>query len=254
MLGAMTDRAPASRGASRGRSVGRARARVGAGAGAGAAAALVMALAGGAAASPAGRPASAGRTAPAGRVVRVERPQLSAVPRLCVMGLGRGQSMCLGQPRAGERVTIIDMDDRAVRGELVIETVGEETELAALGLCVSSGIRTVKGTLSPDMSEGRSLVGLRGARLDRRMARVLTGISSPSGRADESVELAVDADGNGRPDLVITQYACDAAGSSSSVSGGGGGVSGAEGRCIDTYMEQHGGMRRVLQETVSPCR
>jgi hypothetical protein len=245
MLAAMTEPGPQSRRASRERSAARASVRAGAGAGA----LALMALSGAAAAAPAGRAAPVGaptgRATPAGKVVRVERPQLSAVPRLCVMGMGRGQSMCLGQPRAGERVAIIDMEDKAVRGELVIESIGEETELAALGLCVSSGVRTVKGTLTPDVSEGRTLVGLRGARLDRRVARVLSGITSPSGRTDESVELALDADGNGRPDLVVTQYPCDAAGAPSSSN---------EGRCIDTYMEQHGAMRRVLQESVGPCR
>jgi hypothetical protein len=182
---------------------------------------------------------------PAGRVVRIERAQLGVVPRLGVMGISRGQSMCLGQPRAGERVALIDIEDKAVHGELVIDSVGEENELAALGLCVSSGAHSVKGTITPPIGEGRSLVGLRGARLNRRVARVLTGISPPSGRTGESVELAVDADGNGRPDLIVTQYACDATGTPSAS---------GEGRCIDTYMDQHGAMRRVLQESVGTCR
>ena len=139
---------------------------------------------------------------------------------------------------------LIDVEDRTISGELVIDSVSEDSELKSIGLCVSSGVRSVTGSITA-AQRGRTLVGLRGGRLNPRRARVLAGASAPSGRADEAVELAVDADGNGRPDLIVTQYTCDAGGAPSS---------GAQARCIDTYMEQSGGMRRVLQEIIGPCR
>jgi hypothetical protein len=182
--------------------------------------------------------------APPGRVVRVERAARVSVPRVCVMLGGRGQSTCFGQPSVGEHVAFIDMVDKAVRGELVIESVGPATEFDSLGLCVSSGAHGVRGTFTVPIDESRQIVGLRGARLSPRTARVLTDVQPPSGRSEESVELAVDADGNGRADLILTQYSCDAAGGPSTS---------GEGRCLDTYLEQRGTLRRVQQDILRSC-
>jgi hypothetical protein len=187
----------------------------------------------------------AAEAAPRGRVVRVERNTIGPTPRFCSIGGPRGEGTCFGQPREGERIAVVDLVEKTVRGEFVIESVSEATELAALGMCVSSGIKTVKGSFTSGTGETGHVVGLRGARLNRHAARLLADVPPPSGRADESVELAVDADGNGRPDLILTQYPCDENGAPAAA---------GEGRCFDTYMAQHGEMQRVQQDILRSCR
>jgi hypothetical protein len=189
--------------------------------------------------------ALAAEGAPRGRVVRVERTIAATVPRICAMGGGtRGQNMCFGDPRVGDRIAVIDMAEKRVRGEYVIESVSEATELSSLGLCISSGVKSVRGSYAAGAEEGGHVMGLRGARLSRKLTQVLTSVPAPSGRTDETVELAIDADGNGHADLVLTQYPCDANGVP---------ASGGDGRCFDTYLEQRGGLRRVQQDILRAC-
>jgi len=183
------------------------------------------------------------RAAPHGRVVRVERNTISVVPRFCSMGGRRGEGTCFGQPREGEVIEVVDQMGKTVRGTFVIESVTEAAELAALGLCVSTGVRTVRGAYGNGADEGGRAWGLRGVKLNRKVAR-LVDAQPPSGRTDESVNVALDVDGNGRPDVILTQYSCDASGAPSSS---------GDGRCFDTYMEQHGGMRRVQQDILKTC-
>jgi hypothetical protein len=194
-----------------------------------------------------GAPAPAAEAAPRGRVVRVERSVASVVPRICAMGGGArsGQNLCFGEPHDGDRIAVIDLAEKRVRGEFVIEAVTEATELSSLNLCISTGVRSVRGSYASGVEEGGHIIGLRGAKLNRRVARVLSNVAAPSGRADEQVELAIDADGNGQADLLLTQYVCD---------GDGAPAAGGEGRCFDTYMEQRGGMRRVQQDILRACR
>jgi hypothetical protein len=187
-------------------------------------------------------PAAAG---PRGRVVRVERGPSAGVPRLCSISAGRGEGVCFGQPRKGERIAVLDMSERKMSGELVIEAVGEPTELTSRGVCVNTGLQTVKGTFAGEADGLGHLMGLRGARIDPRIARVRVDLPPPSGRDDETVELGVDLDGNGRTDLVITHYACDDSGAP---------ASDGEGRCFDTYMDRGAGLRRAQQDIFRICR
>ena len=182
--------------------------------------------------------------APRGRVIRVERGVAARVPRLCAMTAVRGQSICFGRPREGERIAVIDLADKAVRGEFVIESVSEAADATHLGVCLDTGLQIVKGSYVGGAEPGGHAFGLRGAKLSRRTARVISDLPSPSGRTEETVELAIDADGNGRADIVLTQYSCDASGAPSS-----GGMI----RCLDTYMEQRGGLRRVQQDILRAC-
>lgn len=193
-----------------------------------------------------GATASPAAGAPRGRVVRVERSPAVVVPRICAMGGGgAGQNMCFGEPREGDRIVVIDLAERRVRGDFVIESVAEATDLASINVCISSGVRSVRGSYASGVEEGGHVIGLRGARLDRRIARVLANVDPPSGRTDEQVELAIDADGNGSADLLLTQYVCDPNGAP---------ASGGEGRCLDTYLAQRGVMRRVQQDILRACR
>lgn len=183
--------------------------------------------------------------APRGRVVRVERGTLSAVPRLCSLGGVRSQALCFGHPRVGERIMVLDLTERTVRGELVIESVGDASELTGRGVCISSGGHLVRGSYASGVEAPGHTMGLRGAQLDRRTTRVLIDVAAPTGRAEESVELALDTDGNGRPDLIVTNYMCDERGEL---------AADAIGRCYDTYMRRHGTMHRVQQDIFQICR
>jgi len=179
-------------------------------------------------------------------VIRVEREATGGVPRLCLMGLGGDSHLCFGQPRAGERIAMFSATETRLRGELVIESVSEAADMRSAGLCISGGAQNVKGWSTAD-ADGRDLVaGLRNARLDAGVARVLSGVAAPSGRDDERVDLAVDADGNGSADLVVTAYRCTPEGAPSSGTG-------PDARCFDTYMVRHGKLHRVLQDIIRAC-
>jgi hypothetical protein len=185
----------------------------------------------------------AAEAAPRGRVVRVERDTLGPVPRRCSMAPGLGELRCYGEPRKGERIAVIDLSAGTVRGELVIESVS--AELPAFSMCVNPGVHTVKAAYASGGDAGGDLLGLRGAKLDRRTARVMKDVPAPSGRAGDAVEVAVDTDGNGRADLVLTRYACDQDGRPSQDDAG---------DCFDTYMGRDGGLRRVHQDIFRVCR
>ena len=191
-----------------------------------------------------GAMALAAEAAPRGRVVRVERAPADPVPRRCSIRPERGEIRCYGQPRKGERIAVIDLSAEAVRGELVIESVGARLPDAGLGICVNTDVHAVSASYASGGGAGGNLLGLRGAKLDHRTARVMKDVGAPSGRAGESVELAVDADANGRADLVVTRYACDQDGRPSSDGAG---------RCFDTYVERDGGLRRVHQDIFRVC-
>jgi hypothetical protein len=192
--------------------------------------------------------ATAAGAAPRGRVIRVEREPVAAPPRICIIGGGHDSHLCFGQPRAGERVTLLSSSEPRVRSELVIESVADAADLRQANLCASDGAQLVKGRYTPGTNSGDSMTGLRGAQLDAWVARVLTGVPAPSGSDDEQVKLAVDSDGNGSADLVVTTYPCTPEGAL---------VTGAvahDARCIDTYMARRGKLHRVHQDIIRACR
>jgi hypothetical protein len=193
----------------------------------------------------AGAPAARADGGPHGRVVRIERAQVTAVPRLCAMSFGRDQSVCFGRPTEGERVALVDTARKEVLGVFLIDAVGEPNDLAGRGLCVDSGLYPVKGTFLDDADAARGPIGLRGIKLTARSARVMPNGPPPSGRTDEAVELTLDSNGDGRADLVLTQYECDEAGVP---------APGADGRCFDTYTDVgRGPMQRVHRDILRTC-
>jgi hypothetical protein len=196
----------------------------------------------------AGTGAPAAGAAPRGRVVRVERASATPTPRLCIMGHGRDAHLCLGQARAGERIALLVATEPRLRGELVIESATDATDLRRDNVCISGGAQYVKGWYTSGTDSSDVTAGLRGAGLDLSVARVLDGVPAPSGHADESVKLAVDGDGNGSADLVMTAYRCtpDGAPAPSGAS--------SDSRCFDTYMAYRGKLRRVHQDIIRACR
>lgn len=196
----------------------------------------------------AGTGAPAAGAAPRGRVVRVERESAGPPPRLCIMGHGRDAHLCFGQARAGERITLLVASEPRLRGELVIESVAEATDLHRDNLCISGGAQYVKGSYTPGTDLSDVTAGLRGARLDLGVARVLEGVPAPGGHADETVKLAIDGDGNGSADLVLTSYRCTPEGAPAPS------VTSPDARCFDTYLAHRGKLRRVHQDIIQACR
>jgi hypothetical protein len=180
--------------------------------------------------------------APRGRVVRVERAKVALPPRFCELP-ARGQAMCLGSPREGERVAVL-VADRSIVGSFVIEEVREPTELYERGLCSGAGVLAVKGRgMRGTADPYTDLVGLRGATLGAR-ARVLTSWSPPSGRADEIVLVAVDGDGDGDADVAVTRYRCDATGAADPD---------ADFLCYDTFVRERDRLERTSQDILRAC-
>ncbi|MDB4957036.1 MAG: hypothetical protein JWO36_4605 [Myxococcales bacterium] len=189
--------------------------------------------------------ASAGATPRAGKVVKVERRSRgpNGVPRYCeVKDEGIGPvGTCLGpQPAIGSVIELLD--DSRVFAQVKI------TDASAYQNC--KGIWNIKGTvqhgdLAP-IATGRA-IGLIDAGLDRRIAHRISddvARATPMGHADERILMAVDAEGKGNEDLVLTQYVCDAQGQPSAIGGA---------SCFDMYHRVGERLTRGQQTIISGC-
>lgn len=184
-------------------------------------------------------------SAPPGRVIRVPHARAAPVPRICAMTPGRDQGMCFGQPVAGDRVALVDPLAKDILGEFVIDAVGEPTDLGHRQ-CLSASLYPIKGTFLDEHHAARNAIGLRGLAINRRHAKVLPNPPPPSGRPDEEVKLTLDANGDGRADVIVTQYMCDDAGAPTTSD---------LAICFDTYTELRGGkLQRLQQDILKPCQ
>lgn len=144
---------------------------------------------------------------PPGRVERIERSGASAgsAPRLCEI---RGDAgTCVGEePRVGQ--TVVMVDERHPAAEVqIIEATSVVPSCANLW---SVKTRTLRGSEAAGSGIGVIAAGVHPGRahvLDRGHTP-----PSPSGHPAEDVWRAIDGDGDGRADLVITRYNCDPAG------------------------------------------
>lgn len=176
---------------------------------------------------------------PSGRVIRVERVGggSQVAPRLCEV---RGDTgTCVGdQPTAGQRVVVID--ERHVVAEVqIVEAASFVTSCANLWTVKT---RAVRGATAD--SEG---IGVIDPGLNPARARVLDKNhlpASPSGLSGDEVWRAIDRDGDGTADILITRYSCDSAGKPVT----GGGTS-----CIDVWARLSGRMTRTTQLNFAQC-
>lgn len=182
---------------------------------------------------------------PHGKVVPIERPRDNAVPRICGIQ-STSIAFCMGAPQPGERIVLVDQQGGAVLGELRVESY---SEAADWGLCTSAApgpyrvsARLVAGDAKRIHRAG-AVMGVRGVRVDPH-TRVLRELKSPSGVEGESVELALDLDEDGSPDIVVTQYGCNDSG-----------VFAHDGNriCIDTYQRRAGRLDRIRREALQRC-
>jgi hypothetical protein len=152
--------------------------------------------------------------APHGKVVRVERQVASAVldPSLCQFQAHDGTGLCLGTVKTGDIVVLLSTD--AVVGEVRVDEAKPTKPACPL-------LQNIKGTLMKGTLAGGNngnVLGIVGGGIDRSHGRMVADPSttpSPNGR--DLVRAAVDRDGDGVADIVMTQSQCDPTSTSSEV-------------------------------------
>lgn len=179
---------------------------------------------------------------PAGRVIRIERSGTAAsvAPRLCEI---RGDTgTCVGdEPRAGQ--TVIVLDEHHVIAE--VQIVEASSVVAACPNLWTVKTRTVRGATSDH--NGNNGIGVIDPAILPARAHVLERgrlPASPSGLPSEEVWRAIDRDGDGTADILITRYTCDAAGKP---------LPSASTSCIDIWARIGQRLLRTTQINFAQC-
>jgi hypothetical protein len=177
-----------------------------------------------------------------GRVVRVERPRALGIPRLCEL-TNATQGLCVGAPKAGERIVIVDKTELQILGEFRIDQV---TPSLRHGRCDGDAPKVfeVEGkVVSGNVDVTERLDGFRNLSVGPSSRLVKNQALPPGGHGD--VLLALDGDGDGTTDLVVTRYSCDDRG-----------VSDVAGNrlCFDTYRARDGRLQLVDRDRVKLCK
>jgi len=176
---------------------------------------------------------------PRGRVVRVERTDAGTkvAPRLCeVRGDG---GTCVGeQPTTGQTVVLLDEQHTVAEVE-VIESASLVSSCANLWTVKTRAIRGIAaggegiGVIDPGLIPNRARV------LDKNHMP-----ASPSGLSGDEVWRAIDRDGDGTADILITRYNCDSAGKP---------VTNGANYCIDIWARIGVKMTRTTQLNLAQC-
>ena len=144
---------------------------------------------------------------PRGRVIRVDRTNdgRAVAPRVCVLHAEGG--MCLGeQPAPGQTVHMLD-EQHVVAAVQIVEATNSLTGCPNVWMVKTREVNSV-----PIDSDG---VGVIDPHLDPNRAHALDKAhmpASPSGLSGDDVWQAIDSDGDGSADIVVTRYGCDSAG------------------------------------------
>lgn len=175
---------------------------------------------------------------PSGRVVRVERAGSARVaPRLCEIHGETGN--CVGdEPRPGQIVTVLD--EHHVVGEVKIVDVTSFSQNCPMLWAVK--IRALHGAPADN-----DAIGVIDPGLDPSRARVVERghmPPSPSGSPEEEVWRAIDRDGDGTADILITRFGCDSSGRP---------VPGGAAYCIDIWARTGARMTRTTQLNFAQC-
>ncbi len=192
--------------------------------------------------------ASPAQAAPHGRVVRVERTRRVEVARWCQIAVTRdgGEDMGAGAPAIGETATLLDLASGAVVGVFRIEGATPKTD--PIDCPDRTNLYGVTGSMVWSAGPpGNRLISIRGVTLDPHVARALTNQPPPEGAPEGAqAEIAIDIDGNGSPDIMITQYPCDERGKPSSRQP-------LSGLCFDTWQRRQDVLQQVHQDYVPLC-
>jgi hypothetical protein len=183
-------------------------------------------------------PPSPSPSAPSGRVVRVERTGISRIaPRLCDIHGDAGN--CVGdEPRPGQIVVVLD-EHHVVAEVQILEAASFSASCAMLWTVKT---RTLRGSTVEGDGIGVIDPGLDPSRAHLIERAHLPG--SPSGSPDDEVWRAIDRDGDGAADILITRYNCDASGRSTSTS-----VT----SCLDLWARTGARMTRTTQLNFAQC-
>jgi hypothetical protein len=176
-----------------------------------------------------------------GQVIRIERSGNAAhvAPRLCEI---RGDSgTCVGEePRVGQ--TVVVLDERRVLAELQILDVA--SVVAACPNLWTVKARALRGTVSDSGNNG---IGVIDPALHPTRAHVLDKDhtpAAPEGVPGVEVWRAIDRDGDGTADILITRYTCDASGRP---------VASGSTACIDVWAKLGQRMMRTTQLNFAQC-
>jgi len=209
-----------------------------------ASAALALLLVSGASAAPEGKADKP--KARAGKVVRVERVRGAkrVVPRLLALQSQTRAMAYVTPPQLGAEVVILDYEGVAGRGTVsAIEANQQPCQDYVFNVDLE-----IDGWNHP-FAYGFGIVGVP-VTDDARALQWPYGAPTPSGRAQESVWVAVDRDGDGGEDMLVTHYACadtEPPGPSSAVS--------TAPYCFDIYLRDSGEeWQRAAHDVAYQCR
>jgi hypothetical protein len=171
-----------------------------------------------------------------GKYVRVERTRTAtSIPRVCEVRDASG-GVCFGPaPMIGDIVTLLS-EQRVIAEIRVTDSQEYATRGAACPGLYNIKVELMRGDFDPD----ESTIGIVDRDLDPRAARKVTRAehpASPSGRPNESVQIAVDREGDGVADILVVQSDCDGQGQ----------------LCLDEWARVDRKMVRVVQTNFSNC-
>ncbi len=178
-----------------------------------------------------------------GKVIRVERVRGPLmIPRVCDIQADK-TGLCLGgQPLSGEMVMVLDETGVIAQARII--------DVAAFAVGMGSScnalwrIKTeiVVGDLS---TIPMRTIGVVDPEVHPRKGRMYPSSAlphHPNSNSHDKVLAAIDRDGDGAPDIVLTQSACDDSNGQAST-----------GMCVDEWTRVGGEMARVQQTNFSSC-
>lgn len=144
--------------------------------------------------------------APNGRVIRVDRGggPASPPPRICQVHAGEGK--CVGaEPRGGQTMLVLDHHQRVAE----VQVTDAKRAVPGCENLWNVQVRMVRGRLS----DGEKL-GVIDDLVNPIRVRLLdpSHLVSPSGESGDEVWNAIDRDGDGTADVMVTRFRCDADG------------------------------------------
>jgi hypothetical protein len=177
-----------------------------------------------------------------GRVIRIERAggATNVAPRLCEI---RGDTgTCVGdEPRVGQ--TVVVLDERHVLAEVqIVETA---SVVAACPNLWKVKTRAVRGTTA-DINVNNG-IGVIDPALNPSRAHVVERghlPPTPGGPSDEEIWRAIDRDGDGTADIMITRYTCDSSSKPTTV---------GTTACIDVWARIGPRMMRTTKLNFAQC-
>ena len=189
---------------------------------------------------------SAGAGPRAGKVVRVERGPRgwAGSPRYCQINSDLN-GYCIGKkPDVGDRIAMVD--STRVLGEVRITSANA---YPSNGGCAQDNVWVVQGQLETgDVSQPQGeMFGLIDVTIDPRLGHVMAVDRGPNGRPlgiDQESIHALDTDGDGMPDLEVTQYGCDDQGQPSPT---------GNSSCFDVWVHTPRGFDRMRQDRIRNC-